>query len=75
MTGVVEILVKERPRRRNHGGKCSKAQVELRREVIRLTTRTDPPDATHWSCRSMARAAGTTHSFVHRVGTSEKYRN
>ena len=60
-------IAKERPRGGNHGGKCSRAQAELRSEVIRLTTQTDPPDATHWSCRSMARAAGTTHSFVHRV--------
>ena len=63
-------IVRERPRGGNHGGKCSKAQAELRSEVIRLTTRTEAPDATHWSCRSMARAAGTTHSFVHRVWRS-----
>ncbi len=63
-------IAKERPRGGNHGGKCSKAQAALRSEVIRLTTQTDPPDATHWSCRSMARAAGTTHSFVHRVWRS-----
>ena len=60
-------IARERPRGGNHGGKCSKAQAKLRSEVIRLTTHTDPPDATHWSCRSMARAAGTRHSFVHRV--------
>ena len=46
------------------GGKCSKKQRELRSEVIRLTTQTAPPDATYWSCRSMARQTGTTHSFV-----------
>lgn len=63
-------IAKERPRGGNHGGKCSKAQAELRSEVIRLTTQTDPPDATHWSCRSMARAVGTTRSFVHRVWRS-----
>ena len=33
-------------------------------------SRPDPPDATHWSCRSMARATGTTHSFVRRVWRS-----
>ena len=63
-------IAKERPRGGNHGGKCSKAQARLRSEVVRLTTQTDPPDATHWSCRSLARAAGTTHSFVHRVWRS-----
>ena len=63
-------IMKERPRGGNHGGKCAKAQAKLRSEVIRLTTQTVPQDATHWSCRSMARAAGTTHSFVHRVWQS-----
>ena len=38
--------------------------------MIRLTTQTDPPDATHWLCRSMARAVGTTHSFVNTVWRS-----
>ena len=63
-------ITKERPRGGNHGGKCSKKQRELRSEVIRLTTQTAPPNATHWSCRSMARQAGTTHSFVNRVWQS-----
>ena len=56
-------IAKERPR----GGKV---QAALRSEVIRLTKQTEVPDATHWSYRSMARAAGTTHSFVHRVWQS-----
>ncbi len=66
----MEGIAKERPRGGNHGGKCSKAQAQLRTKVIRLTTQTEAPAATHWSCRSMARAAGTTHSFVHRVWRS-----
>ena len=66
----LEGIAKERPRGGNHGGKNSKAQAVLRREVIRLTTQSEAPDGTHWSCRSMARAAGTTHSFVHRVWRS-----
>ena len=66
----IEGISRERPRGGNHGGKCSKAQAELRSKVIHLTTQTEAPDATHWSCRSMARAAGTTHSFVHRVWRS-----
>ena len=66
----LEGIAKERPRGGNHGGKNSKAQALLRREVIRLTTQSEAPDGTHWSCRSMARAAGTTHSFVHRVWRS-----
>ncbi len=36
----------------------------MRTRVIEATTQTAPEDATHWSCRSMARRLGTTHSFV-----------
>ena len=63
-------IEKERPRGGNHGGKCPKAQAALRAEIIRRTTQARPPDATHWSCRSMARAVGTTHSFVNTVWRS-----
>ena len=58
---------KERPRGANHGGKNTEAQARLRSQVIEATTQTTPNDATHWSCRSMARHLGTTHSFVNRV--------
>ena len=60
-------IEKERPRGANHGGKDSNRQAELRSEVLEATTQTIPIDATHWSCRSMARHLGTTHSFVNRV--------
>ena len=60
-------IEKERPRGANHGGKNSEAQALLRSRVIEATTRTAPEGATHWSCRSMARHLGTTHSFVNRV--------
>ena len=63
-------IEKERPRGGNHGGRCPKAQAALRTEIIRRTTQERPPDATHWSCRSMARAVGTTHSFVNTVWRS-----
>ena len=39
----------------------------MRSEVIEATTQTTPNDATHWSCRSMARHLNTTRSFVNRV--------
>ena len=42
----------------------------MRTRVIEATTRTAPEDATHWSCRSMARHLGTTRSFVNRVWRS-----
>ena len=60
-------IEKERPRGANHGGKNSKKQAELRSKVVEVTTQTTPKDATHWSCRSMARHLNTTHSFVNRV--------
>ena len=36
-------------------------------ETIRLTLETTPPDATHWSLRSMARATGYAPSTIHRI--------
>ena len=65
-------IEKERPRGGNHGGKCPKAQAALRAEIIRRTTQERPPDATHWSCRTMARAVGTTHSFVNRTASAKE---
>lgn len=63
----LEGIRKERPRGGNHGGKNAKDQEKLRQQIIAATTQTKPLDATHWSCRSMAKAMGTTHSFVNRV--------
>lgn len=36
-------------------------------ETIRLTLETTPPDATHWSLRSMAKAVGYAPSTIHRI--------
>lgn len=36
-------------------------------ETVRLTLEETPPDATHWSLRSMARATGYAPSTVHRI--------
>ena len=63
-------IERERPRGGNRGGRCPRAQAALRTEIIRRTTREKPPDATRWSCRSMAAAVGTTHSFVNTVWRS-----
>ena len=60
-------IEKERPRGANHGGKNSREQAALGSKVIEATTQTSPKEATHWSCRSMARHLNTTHSFVNRV--------
>ena len=60
-------IEKERPRGANHGGRDGAAQAVLRARVLEATTQTTPADATHWSCRSLARHLGTTRSFVNRV--------
>ena len=39
-------------------------------EVVRRTLNTPPADATHWSLRSMARAAGLSHTTVRRIRTA-----
>ena len=52
-------IEKERPQR----GRCPKAQAALRAEIILRKARARPPNATHCSCRSMAKAIGTTHRF------------
>jgi transposase len=36
-------------------------------EIIRQTLETTPKDATHWSLRSMAKAAGLAPSTIHRI--------
>jgi transposase len=65
--GGIEKLLKELPRGSNHGGKDTKAQEKLREVIIKKTTTEKPVGQTHWSCRTMAKAVGTTHSFVNRV--------
>ena len=36
-------------------------------EVVRRTLETSPPDAAHWSIRSMARESGLSHTTVRRI--------
>ena len=62
-----EGLLKDRPRGRNHGGQNTEEQERLRAQIIHKTTTEKPPGQTHWSTRTMAKALGTTHSFVNRV--------
>src|SRR5437660_914665 len=37
------------------------------KEIVVATTQTTPPGATHWSCRSMARAQGVSAATVQRI--------
>jgi transposase len=60
-------ILKDRPRGANQGGKKTSEQEKLRQEIIKKTTQEKPEGSTHWSTRSMAKAIGTTHSFVNRV--------
>jgi transposase len=60
-------LIKDRPRGTNQGGRKTSEQEKLRQAIIKKTTQEKPAGSTHWSTRSMAKAIGTTHSFVNRV--------
>ncbi len=60
-------IVKDQPRGANQGGKQTVDQEKLRKKIIKKTTQGKPAGATHWSTRLMAKAMGTTHSFVNRV--------
>jgi transposase len=37
------------------------------KEIVVATTQTTPPGATHWSCRSMAKAQGVSPATVQRI--------
>ena len=39
----------------------------IKRKVLAKTARETPPDATHWSVRSMAKAIGISHTSVQRI--------
>ena len=39
-------------------------------QVIERTLRETPPDATHWSLRSMAKASGLSHTTIRRIWTA-----
>lgn len=43
------------------------ARLQHEAEIIRKTTQEMPPDATHWSTRSMAKAVGCSKATVQRV--------
>lgn len=60
----IDGIAKDAPR----GGRKRSARSDAKvRDLIRRTTQTTPPNATHWSTRSMARAAGTSEATVRRV--------
>ncbi len=43
------------------------ARIQHEAEILRRTTQETPPNATHWSTRTMAKAVGTSKDVVNRV--------
>ncbi|MDE2814686.1 MAG: hypothetical protein OXM01_16785 [Gemmatimonadota bacterium] len=41
---------------------------------MQATLEETPPGAAHWSCRSMAKAAGVSHSTVQRIWDAQELR-
>src|SRR5207248_6482683 len=57
-------IAKHAPR----GGRKRSARTDAKlRAIVERTTRTTPPNATHWSTRSMAAAEGVSEATVRRV--------
>src|SRR5579864_281715 len=52
-------------------GCCPKITASFVRRVVNMTTRQKPPNATHWSTRSMARAVGISEASVRRIWRSQ----
>jgi transposase len=52
---------------RDGRGRKPSISEETVAEVVRLTTTTKPPGATHWSCRTMAKQVGVSSATVQRI--------
>lgn len=50
-----------------HGPSFRSLSKEKVQQIIDATLQTKPADATHWSCRSMAKAQGVSHASVQRI--------
>ena len=59
----VSGLEKDAPR----PGRTPKISKQTVASVVRMTTQEKPPNATHWSTRTMARAAGISAASVGRI--------
>ena len=59
----VEGITKDLPR----GGRKPTKRTQVESRIIRMTTQTEPANATHWSTRTLAEHLGVTQSMVHRV--------
>ena len=56
-------ITKDAPR----GGRPPTQREQVARRIIEATTRTKPKNATHWSCRTLAKELGTNATMVSRV--------
>jgi transposase len=56
-------IEKDAPR----GGRPPVTRQAMTWRIIEWTTRKKPRNATHWSCRTLARELGTSHAMVNRV--------
>jgi transposase len=61
--GGPQTLTETRPGR---GRKPSISAAKIK-QIVQATTQTTPPGATHWSCRSMAKAQGVSPATVQRI--------
>ncbi len=59
----LEGITKDLPR----GGRKPTRRSKVESRIIRLTTQTEPQDATHWSTRTLAEHLGVSQSMVHRI--------
>ena len=56
-------IEKDAPR----GGRPPVARDAMTTRIIEWTTQRKPENATHWSCRTLAKELGTSHAMVNRV--------
>jgi transposase len=63
--GVLGLL-KDAPR----PGRRTALTPEQIQAIVDATLHTTPPDATHWSVRTMAKTQGVSHAIVHRIWTA-----
>jgi transposase len=67
LRGGVEAIQGQRKRKRSR----RVLTPELEQKILDTTVKTRPPDATHWSVRTLARLLGLTRTLVH--GVWQKY--
>jgi len=61
--GGAQALTETKPGR---GRKPAISAAKIK-QIVQATTQTTPPGATHWSCRSMAKAQGVSPATVQRI--------